>query len=69
MRVSRSDSEVITSSSLVPVLVREDDVRAAQGLAGAVDRGEGRPQLVRDRRDELALQLVEGALLGQVRNA
>ena len=33
---------------------------------GAVDRRERGPQLVRDRRDEVAPDLLEGALLGQV---
>ena len=44
----------------------ERDVVALQRHRGAVDRGERRPQLVRDGRDEVALQLLDGALLGQV---
>ncbi len=44
----------------------ELDVRAAEGLRRAVDRGERRPQLVRDRRNELRLDLLERALFGQV---
>ena len=44
----------------------ELDVRAAERLRRAVDRGERRPQLVRDRRDEFRLDLLERALLGQV---
>src|ERR671922_631414 len=44
----------------------EVDVAPAQRLRAAVDRRERRPQLVRDGGDELALQGVERALLGQV---
>ena len=48
------------------LLVPEHDVVAAQRHRGAVDRGERRAQLVRDGRDEVALQLLDRALVGQV---
>ena len=48
------------------LLVPEHDVVAAQGHRGAVDRRERRAQLVRDGRDEVALQLLDRTLLGQV---
>ena len=40
--------------------------RALKGQRGAVDRRERRAELVRDRRDELALQALDAPLLGQV---
>ena len=48
----------------MPGLV-ELDVLAEQGLSRAVDRRERSAQLMRDGRDELALELVERAFLGQ----
>ena len=50
----------------VALLLVELDVGAAQGHRGAVDAGERRAQLVRHGRDEVALQLLDLALGGQV---
>ena len=44
----------------------ERDVLAAQRHRGAVDRGERRAQLVRDGRDEIALELLDRPLVGEV---
>ena len=66
MRARRSDSPAMTARSRRAVLVVEVDVLAAQRHGGAVNGRERRAQLVRDRRDELALQLLDAALLGQV---
>ena len=44
----------------------ELDVGAADRLRRAVDRRQRRPQLVRDRGDEVGLHLLEPPLLGQV---
>src|SRR5207253_7770960 len=44
----------------------DPEVGAPEGLRGAVDRRQRRPQLVRDRRDEVALQLLERPLLRHV---
>ena len=49
----------------VLVLV-EHDVLATKRHRGAVDRRERRAELVRDGRDELGLQRVEGTLLRQI---
>ena len=48
------------------LLCGERVVALDQRHRGAVHRGERGPQLVRDRRDEVAADLLEGALLGQV---
>src|SRR5215207_2924345 len=48
------------------VLLAEAQIGPQERAGAAVDRGERRAQLVRDRRDEIALELVEGAVLGQV---
>ena len=56
---------IISRSS--PALVRGREVLAREErLRGAVDGRHRRPQLVRDRRDEVALLLVEAALARQV---
>ena len=57
----RDDAE-----QLLALLGCELDVAPAQRHRRAVDRGERRAQLVRDRRDELGPQLLERPLLGQV---
>ncbi len=44
----------------------ERDVVAPQRHRRAVDRGERSAKLVRDRRDEVALQLLDGPLLGEI---
>ena len=44
----------------------ERRVLALERESCAVDRRERRPQLVRDRRDELALQALDAPLLGEV---
>ena len=48
------------------LLVGERHIGAAQCHRRAVDRRQRRPQLVRDRRDEVALQPLERALVRQV---
>ena len=48
------------------LVVVEHDVAPPQRHRRAVDRGERRAQLVRDRRDELRAHRLERALLGQV---
>ena len=66
IRASRSDSPEITSSIPCLLGVVERDVVALQRHRRAVDRGERRPQLVRDGRDEVALQLLDRPLVGEV---
>ena len=66
IRASRSDSPEITSSIPSSLVALEHDVVAPQRHRGAVDRGERRAQLVRDGRDEVALELLDGPLLGEV---
>ena len=47
-------------------MVRERDVLPAKREGGAVDGGERRPELVRDGRDEVGLELFDCALGGEV---
>jgi hypothetical protein len=47
-------------------VVSEVDVVAEQRLRCAVHRGERRPELVRDGRDEIRLQLLQATFLGEV---
>ena len=48
------------------VLLAERDVLAEQGLGEAVDRGQRGAKLVRDGRDEVGLELLDGALARDV---
>ena len=66
VRASRSDSAEIIASRLLALRLVELQVLALERQGRAVDRGQRRAQLVRDRRDEVAAQLLEHALLGQV---
>ena len=66
IRASRSASLEMTSSRPVALRLLELDVAALERQRRAVDRGERRAQLVRDGRDEVALQLLDRALLGHV---
>ena len=59
--LGRDHAEQLVLDSVV-----ELEVGAPDRLRGAVDRSERRAQLVRDGRDEVRLQLLERALLGQV---
>jgi hypothetical protein len=49
-----------------PLFLSKRVLAGEQRLRGAVDRRHRRPQLVRNRRDQVALLLVEGPLGGQV---
>ena len=51
---------------LPSLAVRQDVLPPAQRLGGAVDSGHRRPQLVRDRRDEVGLLLLQPALARHV---
>ena len=66
IRASRSDSPTITLEHPAPPGRAQRHVVALQRQGGAVDRRERRPQLVGDGRDEVALQLLDRALVGQV---
>ena len=54
------------AEELIPDRRIELDVRTPNRLRRAVDCGQRCPQLVRDRGDEVRLDLLERALLGQV---
>ena len=66
MRASRSASLEMTSSRPAPLRLLEPHVVALERERGAVDRRERRAELVRHGRDEVALQLLDRALLGHV---
>ena len=66
IRASRSDSPAITASIPLVLLVAEHDVLAPERHRSAVDRRQRRAELVRDGRDEVAPQLLDRSLLGQI---
>jgi hypothetical protein len=69
IRASRSDSSATTLEQARALVVVEPDVGALQRHRRAVDRGERRAQLVRDRGDEVALQPLDARSSVRSRNA